>query len=205
MASILNVDQINNAAGTSGIALDVSTGKASFPNSVIIPNGATMPAGSVVQVVTNTPATTSHVTFSSSPPTMVEADTSYRTTITPKHSNSILLLNFSALIGGRNSGTIMGFKFYDITNSANVGFSALGTGGNRTFVNASFRTVDSDVNDRHHLNMTAAVSASTTNSRTYAIYAYKESGQTGDMNMTGTDNAGCSYAPAVFTITEIAQ
>jgi len=51
MASILNVDQINNAAGTSGIALDASTGKASFPNSVTIPNGATMPAGSVVQVV----------------------------------------------------------------------------------------------------------------------------------------------------------
>jgi len=50
MASILNVDQINNAAGTSGIALDASTGKASFPNSVTIPNGATMPAGSVVQV-----------------------------------------------------------------------------------------------------------------------------------------------------------
>jgi hypothetical protein len=45
MASILNVDQINNAAGTSGIALDASTGKASFPN------GATLPAGSVLQVV----------------------------------------------------------------------------------------------------------------------------------------------------------
>ena len=43
MASILNVDQINNAAGTSGIALDASTGKASFPN------GATLPAGSVLR------------------------------------------------------------------------------------------------------------------------------------------------------------
>ncbi len=47
MASILNVDQINNAVGTSGIALDASTGKASFPN------GMTLPAGSVVQVQTN--------------------------------------------------------------------------------------------------------------------------------------------------------
>ena len=44
MASILNVDQINNAAGTSGLTLDASTGKASFPN------GATLPAGSVIQV-----------------------------------------------------------------------------------------------------------------------------------------------------------
>jgi hypothetical protein len=51
MASILNVDQINNAAGTSGIALDASTGKASFPNSVNT-KWCDMPAGSVVQVVT---------------------------------------------------------------------------------------------------------------------------------------------------------
>ena len=191
MASILNVDQINNAAGTSALTIN-SSGNVNIP-------------GHVVQVVTNTPATTSHVTFSSSPPTMVEADTSYRTTITPKYSNSILLLNFSALIGGRNSITIMGFKFYDITNSANVGYSALGTGSNRTFVNASVRTADSDANDRHHLNMSAAVNASTTTARTYTIYVYKESGQTGDMNMTSTDNAGCSYAPPIFTITEIAQ
>ena len=45
MASILNVDQINNAAGTSAITIDPSTGKPSFPN------GATLPAGSVIQVV----------------------------------------------------------------------------------------------------------------------------------------------------------
>jgi len=25
------------------------------------------------------------------------------------------------------------------------------------------------------------------------------------MNMTGTDNAGCSYAPTVFTVEEISQ
>jgi len=47
MASIINVDQIRNAAGTNGLTLDASTGKASFPN------GATLPAGSVVQVVSN--------------------------------------------------------------------------------------------------------------------------------------------------------
>jgi hypothetical protein len=50
MASIINVDQIRNAAGTNGLTLDASTGKASFPN------GATLPAGSVIQV---TPLSTS--------------------------------------------------------------------------------------------------------------------------------------------------
>ena len=44
MASILNVDQINNAAGTSAVTIDASTGHATFPN------GMTLPAGSVVQV-----------------------------------------------------------------------------------------------------------------------------------------------------------
>jgi hypothetical protein len=39
MASILNVDQINNAAGTSAVTLDPSTGKASFPNGVTLPAG----------------------------------------------------------------------------------------------------------------------------------------------------------------------
>lgn len=55
MASILNVDQINNAAGTSAIGINSSSGLVTFPNSVTIPNGATMPAGSVVQIVHATP------------------------------------------------------------------------------------------------------------------------------------------------------
>ena len=58
MASILNVDQINNAAGTSAVTIDASTGKPSFPN------GATLPAGSVLQVVFADYNTTS--SFSSS-------------------------------------------------------------------------------------------------------------------------------------------
>ena len=164
-----------------------------------------LPAGSILQVVQTTPASTTHIQFSSTPPTMAEASTANRVTITPKYATSLLRLTFSALIGGRNSASIMGFKFFDITNSSNVGFSSLGTGSSRTFVNASMRTTDSDGNDRHHLNMTAYQAATNTNARTYGIYVYKESGTVGDMNMTGTENAGCSYAPAVFTVEEISQ
>ena len=53
--------------------------------------------------------------------------------------------------------------------------------------------------------MTAYQSASNTTARTYSIYGMIESGQTIYMNMTTTDNNGCSYAPPVFTIEEIAQ
>ena len=39
MASILNVDQINNAAGTSAVTIDPSTGHATFPNGMTLPSG----------------------------------------------------------------------------------------------------------------------------------------------------------------------
>ena len=161
-----------------------------------------MPSGSVIQVVQNTPTTTSHVTVTST--SMVEVSTTMRTSITPKFASSLLRLNFHCITGGRNTSYIMNYKFFDITNSSNVGFSSLGTGSSRTFVNASMRTTDHDGNDRHTLSMTAYQSASNTNARTYGIYSMIESA-TMDFNMTATDNAGCSYSPPVFTIEEIAQ
>jgi hypothetical protein len=99
MASILNVDQINNAAGTSGIALDASTGKASFPNSVTIPNGATMPAGSMVQFGSSVTKVASITNFNGvTGPTAIYgsffANRTYTlansVTITPKSTSSIL-------------------------------------------------------------------------------------------------------------------
>ena len=80
MASILNVDQINNAAGTSGLTLDASTGKASFPN------GATLPAGSVIQVVQSVKTNQSSSTSSS------WSDTGLSASITPTSSSSKILV-----------------------------------------------------------------------------------------------------------------
>ena len=198
MASTLKINNLDTASGTT---ITIPTGKA-----LVGTDGGSIKApGQIIQIVRTTPASTTHVTFSSTPPTMVEANTANRVTITPKYANSLLRLNFSSLTGGRNAGSIMGYKFFDITNSSNVGFSSLGTGSNRTFTNASIRNMGGDANDRVHLNMTAYQAASNTNARTYGIYVYKESGATGDMNMTSTDNSGCSYAPPVFTVEEISQ
>lgn len=80
MASIINVDQINNAAGTSGITLDASTGKLSFPN------GATLPAGSVLQVVNGTTSTSVSTTSTT------YADTGLTATITPSSTSSKILV-----------------------------------------------------------------------------------------------------------------
>jgi len=167
-------------------------------------SGSIVAPGHVIQIIRTTPSTTFLVALASTPPNMVEFWPANRTTITPKFATSLLRLNFSAMISGQNSSAIMSMKFYDQTNNSNVGFSALGTGSSRTFCNASFRNKDHDVNDRVHLNMTAYQAASNTNARTYSIYGMIESG-TMYMNTTTTDNAGCSYAPPVFTIEEIAQ
>ena len=197
MVSILKTDKIQASHGST---IEIPTG-----NSVNAVDTAGIYApGQIIQIVRTTPATTSSVTLSSSPPNMIEFSSANRTTITPKFATSLLRLNFSALISGQNSSAIMSMKFYDQTNNSNVGFSTLGTGSSRTFCNASFRNKDHDANDRVHLNMTAYQAASNTTARTYSVYGMIESG-TMYMNMTTTDNAGCSYAPPVFTIEEIAQ
>ena len=197
MVSILRTDKIQASHGST---IQIPTG-----HSVNAVDTAGIYApGQIIQIVRTTPATTSSVTLSSSPPNMIEFSSANRTTITPKFATSLLRLNFSALISGQNSSAIMSMKFYDQTNNSNVGFSTLGTGSSRTFCNASFRNKDHDANDRVHLNMTAYQAASNTTARTYSVYGMIESG-TMYMNMTTTDNAGCSYAPPVFTIEEIAQ
>ena len=197
MVSILKTDKIQASHGST---IQIPTG-----HSVNAVDTAGIYApGQIIQIVRTTPATTSSVTLSSSPPNMIEFSSANRTTITPKFATSLLRLNFSALISGQNSSAIMSMKFYDQTNNSNVGFSTLGTGSSRTFCNASFRNKDHDANDRVHLNMTAYQAASNTTARTYSVYGMIESG-TMYMNMTTTDNAGCSYAPPVFTIEEIAQ
>jgi hypothetical protein len=101
MASILNVDQINNAAGTSAVTIDASTGKPSFPNSVIIPNGATMPAGSVIQVVQDNSFADSVASSSA------WSDTNVSLTITPSASSSKVLVAITVVQRVDGSGTII--------------------------------------------------------------------------------------------------
>ncbi len=201
MAGTLSVQKIQGLATSAApTTVEISSG-----HKLTGAAGSIFAPGQIIQIVRTTPATTSSVTLASSPPNMIEFSADNRTTITPKFATSLLRLNFSALVSGQNNSAIMSFKFYDQTNNSNVGFSTLGTGSGRTFCNASYRNKDYDANDRVHLNMTAYQAASNTNARTYSIYGMIESGQTIYMNMTTTDNNGCSYAPPVFTIEEIAQ
>ena len=124
MASILNVDQINNAAGTSAVTIDPSTGHATFPN------GMTLPAGSVVQVV----QTVFDGTFSTAiGPNFAEV-TGLRCNITPTSaSNKILVkLNLSW------STTYYQFRGRLLRNGATVSGSLGAQAGIRTPVTFNY-------------------------------------------------------------------
>lgn len=137
MASILNVDQINNAAGTSGLTLDASTGKASFPN------GATLPAGSVLQVVRN--SNSSYTEFTT---TGTWIDASCSATITPTSASSNILVVTSESIYGDTDGDGQSeYGDYRLLRGSTViwtsNSSMLSRGGQTPFQTTTFSYLDS--------------------------------------------------------------
>jgi hypothetical protein len=166
----------------------------------VIP-AAKIGAGAVLQVVANYPS--SAVAYTQSVSTYAEITTAYRTSITPISASSILLLEWVGLIGGANAANISTMKFYDVTNSADVGLSGISL-GSRGIGHGSFRQQDNDTNDRDNIILRAVIPNTSTTARTYSIYHYSESGATKYFNATSTDNSGCSYIKWHFIITEIA-
>jgi len=156
MASIINVDQINNAAGTSAITIDSS--------------GNTLMPGHVVQVVkriTNGGAGTTSGTF---------ADSGQYIDITPKFANSLILVSWSALF--YVSGAAVGYAtvFRTLTGGSAVNMYNNGDystnpstesllqmyGGHTTYFPGSIRFMDTTHN--------------TTNSIRYSVYLRNSDG-----------------------------
>jgi hypothetical protein len=184
---------------TSGGNVQLSTAGTSMLNSSGQP--ILRQSGSILQVVANYP--TSGAYYSQAVGSYAEISTAYRTSITPVSTNSILILEWVGLVGGNASGNISTMKFYDVTNSADVGLSGISL-GSRGIGHGSFRQIDGDNNDRDNFIMRVVVPNSSTTARTYSIYHYSESSFTKFFNATSTDNNGCSYVKWHFTITEIA-
>ena len=147
MASILNVDQINNAAGTSAVTIDPSTGKPSFPN------GATLPAGSVVQV---TPLSTSTSNDNYQSNSFVDI-TGLSITMTPFSASSDIYVTFSFI----NYHLLYGGCGIQVMQD---GSAVANQGSVPAYENY---TGNSDIYSRVH--KTVLVSAGSTNSRTYTL------------------------------------
>ena len=175
-----------------------------------------IPVGSVVQTVVNYPTAASSVVVRTHQPggSNVFNETpsgDYRTTICPKFSNSILLLDLNFLFGGRDDSSISGFKFMqspntDMSSAVDVPNNpSYSGGGSRQFTHGTSRQKDYDVNDRHTMEVSAMVPAVDTVTRTYSLWHYSESNVLKYFNATSTDNSGCSFSPWRFVIMEIRQ
>ena len=188
MTSILKVDNIQKANGSTPTASDLGINT----------------TGNVLQVVATT-VTAGATTAASAFNSFSEIQTDYRCTIVPKASNSFLLLDcqfcFNQHAG--TQGFIQHFKYYDVTNSADVFVGdALGSRNRSTMVS---RDSHNDNNDPDSIHMRAYIPAVSTTSRTYTPYMHCE--QTGgefDFGQSASDGSDFQWTtPYLFTITEI--
>lgn len=179
MASILNVDQINNAAGTSAVTIDPSTGKPSFPN------GATLPAGSVVQVVQELGAAGSPTSNSTS-----YVDEGIEATITPQFNNSIILVH--AMTGDSNSG---GYSFYRVRNITD----------NVSITNAPCGNFSASPQMLLGVTMFGAYVVNSTAPRTFRVEGASNTTSTRYQRYSASVNNGVSSGSGIIILTEIAQ
>ena len=166
------------------------------------------PLGNVVQTVTNYNGGESSIdTFSMAVNSFTEMDTSMRTTITPRFSNSLIIIRFNFLFGGANSSSITNFRAIHSTDnySSTDVVSALTTEGSRSFVHGSMRLTDYDVNDRHTTEITCHHTPGNISARSYSLQQFTESATTKYFHASFTNNSGCSSQPFTVTLMEIGQ
>jgi hypothetical protein len=193
MSSIIKVDQIQLADGSTPTAGDLG----------VTLGSADLPTGSVLQTIMINPATsTTDVTSK----TWVEISSDLRATITPINASNTLLLTCTFQFSGRNTNNIQAFKFYNITDSAEVN---LHTGdGSRTPAHGGIRQKDYDVNDTDVVTITTTVSAGSTSARTYGVYSQSERSAASAVTKTffgnPSNDAALLIVRPLFTIQEIA-
>ena len=206
--SKITVDAVEPSTGTSltlgasGDTIDVPSG-ATLDTTGATVSGLTansLPAGTVLQVVTNMPNLGNHVLATSS---WTEVSSSFRQSITPIYSNSKLIIEVMFMFGGNNSSVLAHFKIYDITNSADI---ELSSNGNRTPLHGAARQADSDGNDVDMMSVQVITTSGSTTARTYGFYAKNETGTTNKYYFAGSSDAvAIGYAKPIFKITEVAQ
>jgi len=101
MASILNVDQINNAAGTSAVTIDSS--------------GNALMAGHVVQVVSSSIISVSSTSLTAS---------GIIASITPLKNNSVILVDFSSSMADGVSTALSAQMYYKIGSGSYGSFES---------------------------------------------------------------------------------
>ena len=180
-------------AGTNTITLPAETGTCITSGTA----GAPGTTGSILQVVSVQPDT-GLVSFTST--SYAEVDSDLRVAITPKASNSTLIVTCNFLFGGNNESQMCQMKLYDITNTTDVNTSAAGS---RTVGNASVRFREHDANDGAMINLQAQTTSGSTVARTYGMYAKLESAATRYFFSNTSNTAALGYAKPAITVMEV--
>ena len=191
-------------AGTNTLTLPATTGTVLDTNSSLSASKlsgdipiASFPTGTVLQVVSVQPDT-GLVTWTGT--TFAEVDSDLRVTITPKASDSTLIVTCNFLFGGNNESQMTQMKLYDITNSSNVNTDAL---PGRQECNASVRFREHDTNDGAMINLQAQTTSGSTVARTYGMYAKLESTATRYFFANPSSTAALGYAKPAITVMEV--
>ena len=180
-------------AGTNTITLPAETGTCITSGTA----GAPGNTGSILQVV-SVQADTGLISSTST--SFFEPDSDLRVTITPKASDSTLIVTCNFLFGGNNQSGMCAFKLYDVTNSVNVNTTALGS---RQQCNSSLRNMSYDSNDGTQIQLQAQRTSGSTVARTYGMYAKLESG-TRYFFANPSDSGALGYAKPSITVMEVA-
>ena len=180
-------------AGTNTITLPAETGTCITSGTA----GAPGTTGSILQVV-SVQADTGLISSTST--SFFEPDSDLRVTITPKASDSTLIVTCNFLFGGNNQSGMCAFKLYDVTNSVNVNTTALGS---RQQCNSSLRNMSYDSNDGTQIQLQAQRTSGSTVARTYGMYAKLESG-TRYFFANPSDSGALGYAKPSITVMEVA-
>ena len=167
-------------------------------------NTIDLPSGCVVQV-TNLASTPISGRLESSSTSFVASN--LEGSITPKFSDSLIIIRFNFLFGGNNSSNITNFRVVHSTDnySSTEVVSSLTTEGSRSFVHGSMRLVDYDVNDRHTTEICCRHLPGNTSARTYTLQQFTESSDTKYFHASATNNSGCSSQPFTVTLMEIGR
>ena len=197
MATIINADTSNGLKLTSDTSGIIQLQSGGTTKATINSSGFYGGTGSILQVVTNTPDTGLVTTTNTA---WGNLDGDLYTAITPKASDSTLILEAVFVFGGNNNTGISYQKFFDITNSTDVNLSAAGS---RQSCHACVRNQDYDTNDCVMVTMLTTVSAASTTARTYSIYNRCENTTQASYFANTSDSAALGYAKPTFKITEV--
>jgi len=163
----------------------------------------------VIQQVTNSPTTLA--SYNSSNSNFVEINSNYRVSITPKRSDSDILLTYTVSLNQQgNNNSIQNYKFQVSDNGGSTwsDFNLGTTSGSRTRCHGSFRCCGYDGNDADPITLRAVhENVGGTGTRIYRlVWRFADGACNLHFNLSSSNGTTWPWtAPTFFTATEIGQ